>query len=1190
MNRPNVEALGGAGERGAAGGESRSKTLESPVRLVMVVALSAFIAEVLAMSILSFFPSLSPTQYIVADGVLVVTFIAPTLYFFLLRPLASQIDRRCSAEKGLRQSEKRLRTVADFAHDWEYWIGPDEEYVYSSPSCERVTGYTPEDFERDRRLLQKITHPADRAEVEAHFREERNDGETHALDFRIITRDGSERWINHVCQQVHDADGTWLGWRGSNRDVTARKRAEQARLRLLRRVEQDRGRIEELAAALRRQRDRLETIMESTHAQLAYLDTGFNFVDVNTAYAEGAGYEQEELVGKNHFELFPNEENLAIFERARATGEVVSFQARPFIYPDQPERGTTYWDWTLVPVKDEEEAVQGLVLSLLDVTERERLMQAVERQRARLEAVIENAPEGIVVVDEQAGIVLANPAADEIYGRRVPRGEPYHSHGDLCLCRPNGTAYHPRNLPLTRSALDCETHTGVDLVLVRPDGEGRALLVDSAPIRDRTGQVTGAVGVFRDITERKRIEETVRLYADRLRVLREMDKAILAARSAEEIAESALPLLRELIPCQRASVEVFDLDAGVSRLLAVDGDGETCLPRGRSVPLAWNRSLERLRRGDVHSVEDIESLEPSPLANALREEGIRSYVSVPLRAGGELIGSVNLGWAKRGGLEDGHMDILREVADQVAVGLRQAQLYLEVQGHAEELEERVLKRTEELRESEARFRAIFEQAALGIALLDGRGRMTATNPALEEMLGKPDEALGGQAFAGLRHSEGDPGAWEETMRQIREGTGDAHRMDMRYAGSDGDPRWATVVLSPVRDARGELEFAIALVEDITRRKEAQAELKKSEQRQKLALQAVGGGIYERPIPMDGTAHHSEGWAEVLGLRKSELPPSGEFMGWLRDRVHPDDRARLEKAQADFVAGDSESYRAEVRMRHESGRWVWVEDLAEAMERDEEGRVTRVIGLMRDITERKEAQAALVRSERLATTGELAASLAHEINNPLQAVIGCLGLAEESLAAEEDDDFREYVVIALEELRRAARVVSRLRDLSRPTDVKGARPTDVNDLVDRVIKLTRKKLKNEGVRVERRLAEDLPQPKLVGDRVQQIFLNLVLNAIDAMPDGGQLTITTRYDEDGDEVVAAFEDGGPGIPEELLPQLFRPFFSTKSQGTGLGLFVSQNIAQEHGGRIEVESEQGDGCTFSVHLPVAGAEGEE
>jgi PAS domain S-box-containing protein len=1139
-----------------------------------MVAFSAFVAEVLAMAVLSFFPPLSPVRRVVADGLLVVVFLIPTLYLFLFRPLTRQIGRRRRAEQALRQSESRLRTVADFAYDWEYWIGPDEEYVYSSPSCARVTGYTPADFREDPRLLQKITHPEDRAVVEAHFREERRSGETHSLDFRIITRDGDERWVNHACRQVYDEDGNWLGWRGTNRDITVRKRAEQARERLLRQVAQDREHIEELARALRRERDRLQTIMESTHAQIAYLDADFNFIRINTAYAEGSGYPREDLIGENHFDLFPDAENQAIFERVRDTGELVAFQAKPFAFPDRPELGTTYWDWTLVPVKNEDAEVEGLVLSLLDVTEREQLMQALEDERAKLQAVIENAPEGIVVVDDRARVTLTNPAARGVYGRER----------DLCVCRPDGTAYEPHELPLTRSALDGETHRDLELVITLPDGERRDVLADTAPIRDSSGKVTGAVGVFRDITERKRIEETVRLYADRLRVLHEIDRAVLAADSAEGIASSALPLLRELVPCRRASVEVFDFEEGQSRLLAVDADDGTQLDEGRRMPLTWNRALETLRQGDAFVVDDVESLGPSPLARTLREEDVRSYVSVPLSAAGELIGSLNVGRSSRDGLAPEEMGVLWEVAAQVAIGIRQAHLYREVQRYAEELEERVATRTAELRASEARFRAIFEQAALGIGLLNEQGRVMVINPALEEMLGESNQALVGRTLTEFVRSGEDTEDIREVYGAIRDGERDHDRLETRYRGRDGETRWANVVLSLVRDPQREPRFIIALLEDITERKEAQAELRKSEQRQALALQAVGGGIYDYQVPLDDTAYLSEGWAGVLGYRKSELPPYNELMDWLHERVHPDDRARWEKAYADFIAGRTGGYHVEVRMRHRNGGWIWVEALAEATERDEEGRVTHVVGLMRDVTERKQTQAALLQSEKLATTGKLAASLAHEINNPLQAVIGCLGLAEESLARGQDDDFEEYVTIGLGELRRAADVVSRLRDLSRRADVQRAQPTDVNELIDRVLTVSRKQLKSHQVRVVRRLADDLPQPELVADRVQQIFLNLAFNAIEAMPDGGELTVSTRYDEEADEVVASFEDCGSGIPEEMVPKLFEPFFSTKSDGTGLGLFVSQNIAQEHGGRIEVESEQGVGSTFSVHLPVS------
>jgi PAS domain S-box-containing protein len=132
----------------------------------------------------------------------------------------------------------------------------------------------------------------------------------------------------------------------------------------------------------------LQVIMENTPAQLVYLDPDFNFVRFNTPYVEGSGHTREALMAHNHFELFPSRENQAIFERVRETGQPVAFHAKPFEYADQPERGTTYWDWTLVPVKDGGGQVQGLVFSLMDVTERKRTEEAL-REQARALATME---------------------------------------------------------------------------------------------------------------------------------------------------------------------------------------------------------------------------------------------------------------------------------------------------------------------------------------------------------------------------------------------------------------------------------------------------------------------------------------------------------------------------------------------------------------------------------------------------------------------------------------------------------------------------------------------------------------------------------------------------------------------------------------------------------------------------------
>ena len=128
-----------------------------------------------------------------------------------------------SIERLLRESEERFRAVADFTYDWEYWSGPDGEIIYTSPSCERITGYSPGEFADDPGLLEKIVHPDDHSAVANHFVEAEGLEKAHSIDFRMITRSGEERWISHKCQPVHSADGTYLGRRVSNRDISKRK-------------------------------------------------------------------------------------------------------------------------------------------------------------------------------------------------------------------------------------------------------------------------------------------------------------------------------------------------------------------------------------------------------------------------------------------------------------------------------------------------------------------------------------------------------------------------------------------------------------------------------------------------------------------------------------------------------------------------------------------------------------------------------------------------------------------------------------------------------------------------------------------------------------------------------------------------------------------------------------------------------
>jgi two-component system NtrC family sensor kinase len=237
-------------------------------------------------------------------------------------------------------------------------------------------------------------------------------------------------------------------------------------------------------------------------------------------------------------------------------------------------------------------------------------------------------------------------------------------------------------------------------------------------------------------------------------------------------------------------------------------------------------------------------------------------------------------------------------------------------------------------------------------------------------------------------------------------------------------------------------------------------------------------------------------------------------------------------------------------------------------------------------ELERSQAQLIQAEKMAAIGRLAASIAHEINNPLQAIHNSLHLGlHQGLG---DGKRWEYLSMAQAEVQRLIEIVQRMLDFYRPSRG-GTVPTDVNSIVENVLVLARKRLQHGGIRVHTRLGSGLSLVPVVSDQITQVFLNIVINAVEAMPSGGDLWLETMLSEDGDWVLAYFRDAGQGMSSEQIANLFEPFYTTKPDGTGLGLAISYGIVERHGGMIEVSSQPGQGVTFVVRLPVhrAGAE---
>jgi len=415
------------------------------------------------------------------------------------------------------------------------------------------------------------------------------------------------------------------------------------------------------------------------------------FLYVNQALAEIFGYQPQEIIGRlGPLDLTHPDDRPWVKKkiRQRPTGELESLR---YELRGLRKDGTTLW-CELFGRRVQYLGRPAVIGTLVDITEHKEAEKALRESEEKYRALFEASQEGIFVIDASTGkAVIGNPFLARMLG--------FDSPEELVGLDP--LDFVPEEDRERVRRIIVEEMFEKDLRKVHEyrafTRDSREIWVSAIGVRiNYQGRMAGLVSV-RDITERKRAEEALRRYAERLRILREVDQAILQAQSAEAIAQAAAEHIRRLVPCQRVSVVLFDFEAGETTMLAAHVNGETAIGRGTRVPLSALDISEGLRRGRVHMVEDTSALpDPPEVVRRLQAEGIRSYIMIPLMVRDELIGSLNLGATEPGSFSQEQIEIAREVADSLAVAIQQAHLHEQVRRHAEELERRVAERTARL--------------------------------------------------------------------------------------------------------------------------------------------------------------------------------------------------------------------------------------------------------------------------------------------------------------------------------------------------------------------------------------------------------------------------------------------------------------------------------------------------------------
>jgi len=289
-------------------------------------------------------------------------------------------------------------------------------------------------------------------------------------------------------------------------------------------------------------------------------------------------------------------------------------------------------------------------------------------------------------------------------------------------------------------------------------------------------------------------------------------------------------------------------------------------------------------------------------------------------------------------------------------------------------------------------------------------------------------------------------------------------------------------------------------------------------------------------------------------------------------IHPDDRMKALTHFQETLKGNSRQF--ELKLIHKGGREIIADVTNIPIIADHE--IVGIYGVAKDVTDRKQAEEMLRNSERLAVMGQLAAGLAHEIRNPLTALKGFIQLLQSS-----PKDNKAYYPIMLNELERINFILNEFLLLAKPRPAQ-FEETDIALVINHVVMLLDTQAILNKVRIVTDDAGDIPPIRCDGNQMKQVFVNVLKNAIEAMPEGGQVTI--RTDRTDDRVKVSVTDEGPGIPEELLAKLGQPFFTTKEKGTGLGLMICQNIMENHGGKLTIGSTPGCGTTVEIELPFA------
>lgn len=1089
--------------------------------------------------------------------------------------VATDITEQRRVERAIRESEERYRELFENANDIIYTHDLAGNFTSLNRSGERITGYS-----REETMTMNVAdviapeYLTLAREMMAHKASSRLPT-VYELD--IISKDG-RRVRLEVSTELIFAEGKPVGVQGIGRDLTERKKSEEALL--------------ETQAFF-------NSFMDNSPAVAFMKDAEGRYVYVNKPFERLFGKTLSFLQGKQSYDWLPSQ---LAEETHHHDLKVLETGLPEEIIETVPTEDGSLHHWLVFKFPTSDSAGNKFVAGVgVDVTARRRAEEALT-QTAEREAMTRRISQAI----------RGSFNSQEIYQTAVRELGSYLNvdrcslfmRNDLMKCATNVAEYHAEGVqpaatdfPLghLQTLVKALDETGV---LPFNDAANDERIVDlynnilaKANVKSivyvaiRVGDDVPAAFALSTTKELRPWSESdialakavadqtgiairqAELYqkaentSKREALVNRLTMAIRASLSLPEVLSAATRELGQALSASRVHLFLYNSETPHSPLEhEYLGEGATSI---NHVKVDYKDPIGRrlLNTGQPLIINDSFNFESASeyLVSYVREHakelGIKSQINYPLIVKGQFRGVLCIHQTDRirHWTED-EVTLVEALEERLAIGIAQAELF------------------EMVARGKSEWETTFDAMSDGIFIFDRAGELKRVNRA-----GAAMEAVHPKALLGRKCCDILRASAEDTNCVVEQAIENCRSVTIEITPSRLN-RPLLVTIEPVIDSSNKALAVVCTARDLSELRKVQAVAREHQQLLTNILESARESIYA--VDTDGCFK----WCNSATLKGLGFPLS-EFIGRsLLDMVYEGDRDLVKEKLDVALSGEAQTY--EMRYFAHDGRLrhARVDNSPLVVE----GRTTGVLGIARDITEQKEERERAARADKLRALGQLASGVAHDFNNSLAAILGRAQLLRRQLHDQALVRNLDIIQTAAED---AAATVRRIQTFARKSPVKEFEMLDVHGLLHDAVEITRTRWENEarlrGLEYDVKLdSKNNAMTYGSASELREVFVNLIVNAVDAMPRGGSLAISCRH-EDG-RLKLEFSDNGTGMPEDVRQKIFEPFFSTKgAHGTGLGLSVSYSIIERHEGLISVTSEPGNGTTFTIDLPAVVAE---